>query len=193
MTEKVVEGSVLTVRCPRCGKVDKFNVTREHIEELNISGISNVAIDHDDHVILVAFDIWGSIRGTYVYKKAKMGEVPPSSFDIEYERRIMGFDSEALGDGFILYIYDWDEKSLEIYGYSDPKIDNEVMKNLLLISKIQQILKLRYEMIKVASRDWKAYIVQGEHRSVILVVRAKLDTSVEKSLFEWLIKAKETF
>ncbi|MGQ4891178.1 MAG: hypothetical protein ACP6IP_01700 [Candidatus Njordarchaeia archaeon] len=190
LPERIEAGKYIIVKCPKCGRIDKFVVTDEHIKEIEISGISNIAIDHGDHVILVAFDIWGSIRGTYVYKKAQKGKLSDASLDLRYETKKIVIPEASFGESVVLYIFNREEKNLEVYGRSFPELENKVMKILVLMHRIENTLKVSYDLVKMREEDFTTFIVQSKKFSLILTVRDPLDAETEKKILEWLVQAK---
>jgi len=56
------------VKCPRCGKDLEFPLTPDIIKQATEmrDGMARVAIPHEDHVLIIQVDRWGTVRNTVV-------------------------------------------------------------------------------------------------------------------------------
>lgn len=87
---------ILTVKCPKCSRVEKYTITDDDLKEIKQIGIARVGFLHGDHSLIINFDPTGFIRGAYVvpsdqipsdvrtyYKDFKIISVPKVKSDIE--------------------------------------------------------------------------------------------------------------
>jgi len=57
---------VLSFKCPKCGRVEKYTITEEDLREIKVIGIARLGFIHGDHTLIINFDPTGFIRGAYV-------------------------------------------------------------------------------------------------------------------------------
>jgi len=188
---KISIGSKIVARCPKCGRVERFSVTGAQLHEIEVSGISNIAFDHVDHILIIAFDIWGSIRGQYVYKKASKGGVSEARVDAKYQVKKIEMPDKMLEETVSLVFINRVDKSVEIWGDLDIEIEKLFYRNFLLIEQVEKTLKSRYEVIKISSEKFYAYMGFSEKFGIALISRERLDKDLEKDVMAWLIDAIE--
>jgi len=183
--KSVKSGDTVVVHCPKCDKVDQIRVTQEHIENIKISGIAQVAVDHGDHVCLISFDRWGSIRGNYIYSKAQRGKKTP--FGNIQLVKITRDKENFLGDIFTLYLINYTERTMEVFGKEDAELEKTILRLVQLSLRIEQTFGLKYSFMRIEKEDKILLIAYGLDTISILVLREKISEDEEKDLLYWML------
>jgi len=66
LLEGHLKSKVITIKCPKCGRVEKYTISEEDLKEIRQIGIARVGFIHGDHSLIINFDPSGFIRGAYV-------------------------------------------------------------------------------------------------------------------------------
>ncbi len=184
MQKKISVGSKILVHCPKCQKIDYFIVTEDHLKTINQSGIAQVALDHGDHVCLVTFDQWGSIRGTYVYNKARKQK---NNFGLTELKKTVY--EETPFEELILYFFEYATNTLEAYGQSEPEIERDIIKLIQISTKIEKSLKVKYSIQKMKKGNTELIFGFGKTGILILVSKKPLDADIDLKLTDWVLHA----
>ncbi len=72
MSSSISKKLTITLKCPKCGRVERHEVTSEDLEEIRLIGIARLGFIHGDHSLIVNFDATGFVRGAYIVPSDKI-------------------------------------------------------------------------------------------------------------------------
>ena len=84
----------IRVECPSCGRLEEYEPDEEDLASAREKGLAFISFYHVDHVLVVYFDVSGTVRRTAVLKSVK--EFPTPSMPFEDLLEIVGKERLAL-------------------------------------------------------------------------------------------------
>ncbi len=88
MSSKIKKQATVTFKCPKCGRVEKYVITEEDLQEIKMIGIARLGFIHGDHSLIINFDSTGFVRGAYIVPSSNI----PSDVRAYYKGyRILGY------------------------------------------------------------------------------------------------------
>lgn len=101
---------VISVKCPKCGKIETHIMDEADLREIRLVGISRIGFIHGEHTLIVSFDATGFVRGAYIVPSDRI----PTNIRVFYnDFRILSYPQFPMKN-FELIIVDMGRKILDI-------------------------------------------------------------------------------
>jgi len=123
----------ITFKCPRCKMEIRYVPKDKDLERIKISGISDLAFDHGDHILAIFFDKDGKVRAWHVLDKAN-----PVTF-VEQQEGWVRVNSEIITGFRVNFLIA--DRNRKVFNDAFWKLNpNFVLKYIETADKIARIL-----------------------------------------------------